>query len=242
MSKNGYKVYIDKVLLPIAPTSIELTVNNKNETFVLANDVEINEVKKPGLTDIVLNDILLPQVKYPFATYEGEYKKADYYLKIFEDLKTNGKPFQLIIVRTLPNAKLLFDTNIKVSIEDYTFIDDVENGFDITVSINLKKYVDYATKTFKIEDTIDTQKPTIKPVPPPRPQSSSNKSVTIGCEIILNGRVHRDSYGSAPGKTFSNYRGKVNFVKTDGRSHPYHVTNPSGGWLGWVTKNSVQVI
>ena len=47
-----------------------------------------------------------------------------------------------------------------------------------------------------------------------------------------------DSYGAKPGKTFTNYKGKVNFINKKG-THPYHVTTPSGGWLGWVTAGSV---
>ena len=65
--------------------------------------------------------------------------------------------------------------------------------------------------------------------------------MTPGCSVIVNGRLHRDSYGSGPGMTLSNYRGKINFVQ-NGRSHPYHVTDPSGRWMGWVTASSVRVI
>ena len=51
--------------------------------------------------------------------------------------------------------------------------------------------------------------------------------------------MYRDSYGNGPGQMRSTYRGKINFINMSG-SHPYHVTTPSGGWLGWVTADSVQ--
>ena len=73
--------------------------------------------------------------------------------------------------------------------------------------------------------------------PPPK-KAVAPAEITQGCTVILNGRVHRDSYGSNPGKTFSNYKGKVNLINTKG-THPYHVTTPEGSWLGWVTKESV---
>ncbi|MDE7060884.1 MAG: hydrolase, partial [Lachnospiraceae bacterium] len=57
--------------------------------------------------------------------------------------------------------------------------------------------------------------------------------------VLVNGRLHRDSYGNGPGQTKNNYRGKINFINQKG-SHPYHVTTPTGGWLGWVTADSVK--
>lgn len=243
MSKNNYKIYLDKVLLPIPPSSIELTVNNKNETYELVDGTEINVIKKAGLSDIVLNDVLLPNVSYPFATYDNGFRDASYYLEQFEKMKTNAQPFQLIVVRTLPNGKVLYNTNLKVSMEDYSSKDDAENGFDVVVSINLKQYRDYGTKSIKIDTSIINNKPKVvaKPQPAPRPPSN-NKKVTPGCNVIVNAQLHRDSYGSGPGQWRRNYQGKVNFVKTDGRKCPYHVTTPSGGWLGWVVASGVQVI
>jgi hypothetical protein len=75
------------------------------------------------------------------------------------------------------------------------------------------------------------------------PSSSSSitvtpTNITIGSIVILNGRVHRNSYGAKPGKSFTNYKCKVNLINKKG-SHPYHVTTMSGGHLGWVTKESV---
>ena len=78
---------------------------------------------------------------------------------------------------------------------------------------------------------VGTVHPAAKVTPTP-------KQITIGCDVVLNGRVHYDSYGAKPGKTFTNYRGKVNFINKKG-SHPYHVTTPDGSWLGWVTAESV---
>ena len=69
--------------------------------------------------------------------------------------------------------------------------------------------------------------------------SSNSNKIGIGSDVIVNGRLHRDSYGSGPGQMRTNYRGKVNFINMKG-SHPYHVTQPDGGWLGWVTASSVR--
>ena len=82
------------------------------------------------------------------------------------------------------------------------------------------------------------------PVNPEKIEVSSSSNnlnteiITIGCDVILNGRVQSDSYGSKPGKTFTNYRCKISLINKKG-SHAYHVTTPDGSWLGWVTEESV---
>ncbi len=151
-----YYVYIDGVQLPVTPSKLELKINNNNKTATLINDGEINILKTPGLSDVSF-EILLPAVKYPFAKYpNGIFKEPKYYLEKIEALKVNKKPFQYIVTRTKPNGALMFDTNLKVSLEDYAITDDYKDGFDTTVSIKLKQYRDYSTKTIKITPPVSS--------------------------------------------------------------------------------------
>lgn len=145
----AYSFYLDKLLLPIAPSKLQMKINGRNKTLTLINEGEINILKKAGLTDIDF-DALIPQVKYPFASYKDGFKGAAYFLDEFERMKTSQDPFQYIVVRTSPDGKMLFNTNIKVSLEDYKITEDAKNGFDLSVSINLKQYKDYGTKTCKV--------------------------------------------------------------------------------------------
>ena len=89
----------------------------------LMNESEINFLKKAGLTEISF-DLLLPNVKYPFATYKDGFVGAKFFLDKLEELKVNAKPFQFIVTRTFPDERVLFDTNMKVSLEDYTIKED----------------------------------------------------------------------------------------------------------------------
>lgn len=234
MSKNGYDFYLKDCLLPVAPDKLQVKVNNANDTLTLINEGEINILKTPGLTDIEF-ECRIPQVKYPFAVYKSGFKEASYFLSFFEGLKTGRKPFQFIVSRTMPSGRVLFSTNMKVSMEDYRITEQAKDGFDLTVKIQLKQYRDYGTKNVRIKSDGNAS------VQGSRADSTvqASKSVCIGSEVIVNGRLHGSSYGDAPGQTRSNYRGKVNFINLKG-SHPYHVTTPDGGWLGWVTKDSVR--
>lgn len=96
-------------------------------------------------------DILLPNSKYPFAIYKNSFEPAKYFLEEIEKLKTGMQPFQFIVTRQMPNGKVLYDTNVKVTIEDYTILEEAKEGFDVKVKIKLKQYRNYATKTMQIE-------------------------------------------------------------------------------------------
>lgn len=145
-----YYFYIGETLLPIAPSKLTLKIKNQNKTHTLIDEGEINVLKSAGLTDVEF-DVLLPNVRYPFANYEDGFQKADYYLKIFEQLKVEKSHFQFMVSRKLPNDKVLFDTNMTCSMESYTIKEDASQGFDVVVSIKLKQYREYGTKILKVK-------------------------------------------------------------------------------------------
>lgn len=153
----AYRFYIDKVLLPIPPKKLTTKINSNNKTLTLINDGEVSILKSPGLTELTF-DILLPNVEYPFSDYKsGVFRDAKYFLDKFEKLQKNKSVFQFIVSRELPSGTDLFSTNMKVSLEDYSIIEDAEEGFDITVSIKLKQYKKFSTKVF----TLPVQQPIV---------------------------------------------------------------------------------
>lgn len=178
-----YYFYLDKILLPVAPSKMSLKIDNKNKTLVEINEGEINILKKAGLTNIEF-DAMIPNVKYPFATYKNGFQSAKIFLEAIEKLKTSKQPFQFIVSRTYPNGKGIFNTNIKVSLESYTIKEDRKEGLDVVVTFNLKQYKDYGTKICKITFT-KKAKPVAKTPPPARATVSSpapkqqNKTYTV---------------------------------------------------------------
>ena len=152
----AYIFYLDGVQLPVTPAKFQQKINGKNKTVTLINDGEINIIKSPGLTDISF-EVLLPNVKYPFANYNGEFKGAEYYLLHLKSLKKSLNPFPFGITRIKPNGDYLYGTSMLVSLEDYTIIEDAEKyGFDVGVSISLKEYRDYYTKVLSVKDKNNT--------------------------------------------------------------------------------------
>ncbi|MDC2909824.1 LysM peptidoglycan-binding domain-containing protein [Clostridioides difficile] len=174
----AYDFYLDGVQLPIAPGKLEIKVTNKNKTVDLINTGEVNILKKEGLSEISF-EAEFTHNKLPF--YRGAFKDVQFFLSKLELLKTDCKPFQFIVSRELGN-KVLFNTNRKVSLEEYTIVEDAENGSDFKVAIKLKQYRDYSTKKLvPAPPKSDTGRPNVK-IEPKRVDSvnaPSGKTYTV---------------------------------------------------------------
>lgn len=154
-----YSFFFDDMQLPVTPSKLSVKIKGNNKTLTLVNEGDINFLRSPGLTEISF-EMLLPMLEqYSFAS---EYHQPDYYLGVLESYMTEKKPFRFIVSRVSPSGDKLYDTNIKVSLEDYTVSEDATDGFDVTVSINLKQYIDYATKKVTVTKPNNSSKSTLK--------------------------------------------------------------------------------
>lgn len=244
----AYDFYMDKCLLPIAPEKLEIKINGDNETVTMINEGEINILKAASLTDVEF-EALIPQVKYPFAVYKNGFQAASYFLNYFEQLKTSKMPFQFIVSRTLPTGKVLFTTNLKVSLEDYKITEDAGEGFDIKVKITLKQYRSYGTKTVKVkfpepdpepEPKQEEKKPEAK-VEEPRPvEKPKPKTYKVGDIVNFHGGTHYVSSWKGS-KGYSARAGKARIYlgpdcKGNGGAHPWSLihTDSTSNVYGWV--------
>lgn len=190
-----YRFYIDGTLLPVAPKSLTTKIKNGNKTFTLIDTGEINILKNAKLTDFEF-DCLLPNQKYPFAEYSGGYQDASTFIDVFERCKTSKEPFQFVVNRIKPNGTTMFDTNIKVSMEEYTILDEVTNGTDLTVKIKLKQYRDWGTKLYTVEDngdaTVEENRP--ESANSPEPAENTVESYTVKSGDTMWG-IAKATYG-----------------------------------------------
>lgn len=164
-----YQFFIDGVMLPIAPASMDTNINNKNTTITLLNGEEINIVKSAGLSDVSFT-ALLPNKEYPFTIYEGgSFQNAQYYLDLLERLKLSQKPFLFFVIRTDDSGNVVYTGSTSenkepyYTLEDYSIKEDAEQyGIDCSVEISLKQYRSYATATGKIQIDSNGQTATVQ--------------------------------------------------------------------------------
>ena len=172
----AYEVYIDDMLLPLPPEKIPIKYSGQNKTVTLINGDEINIIRPPGLAEISL-DVMIPQMDYPFAVWDGSFENAEDFLERLKELKEDGTSFEFIVIRDGPGNNSFFDTNMDVTLEDYKVSDDVKEGLDLIVSLSMKEYKSYGTKIMNFVIVEEQAVPTTS-VPEPERQGTPPVSKT----------------------------------------------------------------
>ena len=230
--KNMYIEFMgDIIIFPIPPEEIKISSSSNNETFEVVKLGEVSILKDRKLKEFSIASFFPKSYDlYPFLnTTKDEFIEAELMVKLLEKIRLLKKPFRFI----------LDDSNINMlcSIEDFThgymYGDD-----DIHFEIKFKEYKDISVQEIEIETNTGES---FSPADASR-EEPSTKKVVVGCDVKVNGIPHRDSFGTGPGTLLTDFEGKLNFVKEDDRSHPYHVTDKDGGYKGWVTTESVEVL
>lgn len=168
----SYTCMLDGWALPVTPGALNLKIKNQNETLTLIDEGEVTLLKTPGLTEVSF-EALLPAMDYPFATGA---ESPDVYLDRLEKLKTGKKSFQFVVTRQRPDGSPLYDTNLTVSLEDYEIDEDAENlGFDTRVTVNLKQYRPFGTKTVTVDESGTASAESDREPGPTEPETESYK-------------------------------------------------------------------
>ena len=115
----SYTCYLGGALWP-TPEKLQVKIKGKNKTLVLLNEGEVNFLRAPGLTELT--------VPFDLPMLIGS-RSPDYYLGLLERMKANKETTQFMLVRMSPSGGMLFDTNIKVSVEDYNITEDGKKLF-----------------------------------------------------------------------------------------------------------------
>lgn len=142
----SYSCYLGGMEVP-TPAKLTVKVKGKNKTLILLNEGEINFLRSPGLTEITV-PLLLPML--------GGSRSPSAYLDMLERLKTGKGTTQFILVRCSPDGRTLYDTNMRVSVEDYNIVEDATKGLDVAVDVNLKQWRPYGTKTATVEQPAES--------------------------------------------------------------------------------------
>jgi LysM repeat protein len=203
-----YSFFIDGMELPIAPQKLTVKIKGNNKTLTLINEGDINFLRAPGLTEITFDAVLPMLGQYSFA---NGYRRPDSYLNKLESLMTDKEPFRFLVSRVAPSGRLLYDTNMKVSLENYTVTEDATKGPDVTVSITLKQYISYSTKTV----TVVKPKPEKKPVVQQKKKRETSSAPKVKTYAVKSGdclwNIAKKYYGNGAQytKIYNANKGKI---------------------------------
>lgn len=205
----AYQFYFDGSQIPITPGSVTISTSGNNKTVTLIDQGEVNILKLPQLKEISF-DVLLPTQEYPFASTDDTTPVN--WLDTFESYKQNKQAFQFVIIRSTDTGDTFHDTSIRCSLEDYEIQEDAdEYGFDTNVSVKLKEYKDYGTKTVLLKSmvgpTTQREQDNAPTTPATVPVSKADNPVVLSKKYTgtsTNARTIADknNYGSSTSSGF----------------------------------------
>ena len=165
---NGYNFYFadgsDLLTFPITPSKLTISVGSNNKTVKLINEGEVNLLKSPSLTEVKF-EARFPMRQYPFAR---EFTSFETYFKKFTELKEGKKSFRFVVVRTKPDGKRTWDTDLQVALEDFKLTESADNGDDVLIEFKLKQYKEYGVRKIQVS----------KPVNPPSTNTNTTNTTT----------------------------------------------------------------
>jgi LysM repeat protein len=143
-SKYAYTL----LTFPITPGELSIKVGSKNEVITLIDEGDVNILKSPSLTEVEF-EARFPMRQYPYSRPNWNFP---WFFKRFTELKENRWSFQFIVARTKPNGKRSWETNMTVSLEDFTLKESANEGDDVLIKFKLKQYKPYGIKKLTVNE------------------------------------------------------------------------------------------
>ncbi|MCL2828357.1 MAG: LysM peptidoglycan-binding domain-containing protein [Oscillospiraceae bacterium] len=149
---GGVQVYVDGLLMPIAPRQILTRYRGRNQRTALLDGGEATHLRTGSGAEVSI-ELCLPRRVLPFARYGARgFQAPEIFLERFLDLRQMRRPFRFITAQILPGRGILADTNLRVSLEDFEVKESAEEGGDLIVQMTMREYQAYAATRVAVED------------------------------------------------------------------------------------------
>ncbi len=228
------------IRLPINPETLPITKEGDNADYNVLGLGAVTVPRIPKQKTVSISSFF-PGRNAFYVLNSGKFEPPEFYIKFFESAMNDRVPILYTPVRYYENGEPYFtgDSGFKVLVSSFQYEERAGETGDFYYTLELKEYRDYSHKIMTIEkkqekETATTEK--TREIPPAQ--------LYVGCTVMANGNYYLSSYGDEPHGTASGKRCKVSrIVTTDPkRAYPVHITTESGGALGWIKKENLQVV
>ena len=236
MSNVGIFIEFNNTIaqFPVNPEEIQIIQESNNHVVEVVKLGEINVLNRTTkLQEFTFESFFPWRNRGAYIRTSRNFRNPNWYINLFNRIRRSGRPCRLIISGSSR-------VNMLVSIEEFTQTRKGADG-DVYFKIILKEFRNHQVRTVHIRPLAPRTPPraTTTPARPP----STNRAPRVGDIVIVNGRLHRDSFGAGPGQTEVNARRRISHVVSgNGRVHVIHVKTLEGGWRGWVRERDVRLV
>lgn len=245
-TKTQYGLFLSKsgttLRFPVNPQEWTLGRVGENEEANVLNVGPIIMPRIPALSRISWECWFPSDSTEPYVLTAGGFQPPQFYIDTIEAWMADvDEPCQFIATRILDDNSAMFDTNLKVLIDEFERVEKGGETGDVYYALSLIEYRDYTASEVTLITPAETIASTGEAEAVSTPQREvSNSEICVGDTVTLNGKYYYDSYGSSPYGTANNQTTTVSRIvasPADGQNYNVHV-----GSLGWVSKDQLQKV
>jgi len=146
----SYRLYLDGMLMPVAPARIVARHRGRNRTTALLDGGEVTTIRAGERVELGLT-LCLPRRPYPFARYQRHFLPPEVFLEHLMTRRRERVPIRFICARIGPGGQMISDTNLRVVLEDLSVSECAEDGDDVTIALTLREHQEYAATRVALE-------------------------------------------------------------------------------------------
>lgn len=254
---NEYKIYFRKLndvsalslenafFLPVNPEELTASVQSNDEDYNILALGPVIQARTPKLKTVSFSSYF-PGRPDNIMLDREQFRPPEFYISFFESCFKNKDILVYIPVRVYENGetyKALPEEGFNAVITDWEYSEKAGETGDFYYSLELTEYKEFLPK--KITLTGETQEGTQAAVAvTEKARDIPNGQLYVGAIVVVNGGYYYSSYGDEPHYQANGGTYRISRIVNDDptRAYPIHITNMSGGALGWITRDSCRVV
>lgn len=245
MSVNNFGLFFTRdstvIRLPVNPEKLPVARDNANDDYNVLGIGPIMIPRIPKLKEITVSSFF-PGRPFSGVLTSGGFQPPEFYIQFFESAMNDKAPILYTPVRYYENGEpfMTGDPGLEVLVTQFNTEERGGETGDFYYDLTLTEYRDYSPGAIQVKTSATSSAPATVTTEPSRDIPQGQLAVGVTC--IANGPYYYTSYGDEPHGNGNGRTVVVSRIVDATRAYPVHITAESGGALGWMKKEALQVV
>ncbi len=245
MGSNRFGLFFTRdgqvLRLPVNPEKLPVARDNDNSEYNVLGIGPIMVPRAPKQRVVTISSFF-PGRPFTGVLTAGGFQPPEFYIQFFERAMADRAPVLYTPVRYYEDGEpfLTGDTGFEALVTQFNTEERGGETGDFYYDLELTEYRDYSPQAIQVQQAATGTDPAVMTTEPSRdvPQGQ----LVAGATCIANGPYYYTSYGDEPHGDSNGRTVVVSRIVDATRAYPVHVTTESGGALGWMRPEALQVV
>ena len=243
MSVNNFGLFFTRdgtvIRLPVNPEKLPVARDTENGDYNVLGIGQIMVPRTPSLKEVTISSFF-PGRPFAGVLTSGGFEPPEFYIQFFQSAMDDKAPVLYTPVRCYENGEpfMTGDPGLQVLVTQFNTEERGGETGDFYYDLTLTEYREYAPGTIQVQS--QGSGPAAATTEPSR--DIPRGQLVAGATCIANGKYYYTSYGDEPHGNGNGRRVVVSRIVAASRAYPIHVAAESGGALGWMKAEALQVV